>query len=45
MGSSNLIGLFLIVKIVVGVDILLCFLFDVRVFGLADKVAEPRTGN
>jgi hypothetical protein len=37
--SSNLIRLVLIVEIVVGIDIL--FLFDIRVFGLADKVTEP----
>jgi hypothetical protein len=37
--SSSLILLVLVVEIVVGIDIL--FLFDIRVFGLADKVTEP----
>ena len=41
--SSNLILLVLVVEIVVGIDIL--FLFDIRVFGLADKVTEPVVGN
>jgi hypothetical protein len=39
MSSSNLIRLVLVVEIVIGIDVL--FLFDVRVFGLADKVTEP----
>jgi hypothetical protein len=37
--SGNVILLVLVVEIVVGIDIL--FLFDIRVFGLADKVTEP----
>jgi len=41
--SSNLILLVLIVEIVVGVDIL--FLFDIRVFGFADKITEPVAGD
>jgi hypothetical protein len=37
--SSNIILLVLVVEIVIGIDIL--FLFDIRVFGLANKVTEP----
>jgi hypothetical protein len=37
--SSDITLLVLVVEIVVGIDIL--FLFDVRVFGLANKVTEP----
>jgi len=41
--SSYLILLVLVVEIVVGIDIL--FLFDIRVFGLADKVTKPVAGD
>jgi hypothetical protein len=37
--SGNVILVVLVVEIVVGIDIL--FLFDIRVFGLANKVTEP----